>query len=64
MDYTHEHSIAEVNVNEPFRGWLTRLLAEAFYLEEEEMEIPEDYPTKKQLEIERANFLQQYAKSF
>lgn len=37
MDYVHEHTLSEPKG--PFKGWLTRLLAEAFYLEDE-IELP------------------------
>ncbi|GAB4419507.1 MAG: hypothetical protein OHK0056_29700 [Bacteriovoracaceae bacterium] len=63
MDYTHEHSIVEFNTNEPFRGWLTRLLAEAFYLEEE-VDLPDIKHPKHLSEQERQSIFAKYAKPF
>jgi len=60
MDYIYEHSIAEVS--EPFRGWLIRLLAEVFYLEEE-TEIPEKNHRIRENGPD-VHLLNQYAKLF
>ncbi len=59
MDYeAHEYSIAETRG--AFKGLLTRLLSEAFYLEEE-TEIPEEIEPNIWKKVQ---FLSQYTKPF